>query len=133
MWTASISHRDTLIRNILVETVYEGEGAEVWKGMWEIVKVAYEVLEVWNWEHIWQDAFHMYYLTSLNRTYIFPLASYVQTRSGVHPASCTVGTGGPFSGAKARPRRDADHSPPSTAEVENEELYFLSPKHLRCV
>jgi hypothetical protein len=51
----------------------------------------------------------------------------VQTGSGVHPASCTMGTGGPFSGAKARPGRDAHHSPPSSAEVENEwELYFLS-------
>jgi hypothetical protein len=36
----------------------------------------------------------------------------VQTGSGAHPASCTVGTGGPFPGAKARPGRDADHSPP---------------------
>jgi len=31
-----------------------------------------------------------------------------------------MGTGGPFPGAKARPGRDADHSPPSGAEVENE-------------
>jgi hypothetical protein len=31
-----------------------------------------------------------------------------------------MGTGGPFPGAKARPGRDADHSPPSSAEVENE-------------
>jgi len=44
----------------------------------------------------------------------------VQTDSGAHPASCTVGTGGPFSGAKARPERDADHSPPSSVEVQNE-------------
>jgi hypothetical protein len=44
----------------------------------------------------------------------------VQTGSGAHPASCTIGTGGPFPGGKARPRRDADHSPPSSAEVENE-------------
>jgi hypothetical protein len=44
----------------------------------------------------------------------------VQTSSGAHPASCTVGTGGPFSGAKARPGRDADHSSPSSAEVVNE-------------
>jgi hypothetical protein len=43
----------------------------------------------------------------------------VQTGSGAHPASCTMGTGGPFAGGKARPGRDADHSPPSTAEVEN--------------
>jgi hypothetical protein len=40
--------------------------------------------------------------------------------SEAHPASCTVSTGGPFPGAKARPGRDADHSPPSSAEVENE-------------
>jgi hypothetical protein len=53
----------------------------------------------------------------------------VQTGSGAHPASCTMGTGGPFSGGKARPGRDADHSPPSSAEVVNEqELYLLSPQ-----
>jgi hypothetical protein len=40
----------------------------------------------------------------------------VQTCSGAHPASCTMGT----SGIKARPGCDADHSPPSSAEVENE-------------
>jgi hypothetical protein len=40
-----------------------------------------------------------------------------------------MGTGGPFPGGKARPRRDADHSPPSSAEVVNEyELYLLSPQ-----
>jgi hypothetical protein len=44
----------------------------------------------------------------------------VQTGSGAHPASHTMGTGGPFPGGKARPGRDADHSPPSSAEVENE-------------
>jgi hypothetical protein len=53
----------------------------------------------------------------------------VQTGSGAHPASCTMGTGGPFPGGKARPGRDADQSPPSCAEVVNEyELYFLSPQ-----
>jgi hypothetical protein len=35
----------------------------------------------------------------------------VQTGSGAHPASCTMGNGDPFLGGKARPRRDADHSP----------------------
>jgi hypothetical protein len=44
----------------------------------------------------------------------------VQTGSGAHPASCTIGTGGPFPGSKARPGRDADHSPPSSAEVKYE-------------
>jgi hypothetical protein len=44
----------------------------------------------------------------------------VQTGSGAHPASCKMGTGGPFPGGKARPGRDADHSPPSSAEVVNE-------------
>jgi hypothetical protein len=35
----------------------------------------------------------------------------VQTGSGTHPASCPMGTAGPFPGGKARPGRDADHSP----------------------
>jgi hypothetical protein len=39
----------------------------------------------------------------------FSSSLYVQTGSGAHPASCTMGTGDPFSWAKARPGRDADH------------------------
>jgi hypothetical protein len=39
----------------------------------------------------------------------------IQTGSGAHPASCTMGTGG-----KARQGRDADHSPKSSAKVVNE-------------
>jgi hypothetical protein len=44
----------------------------------------------------------------------------VQTGSGVHLASCTMGTGGSFLGSEARLGRDAEHSPPSSAEVVNE-------------
>jgi hypothetical protein len=44
----------------------------------------------------------------------------VQTGSGAHPASCTMGTGGPFPAGRARSGRDTDHSPPSSAEVVNE-------------
>jgi hypothetical protein len=44
----------------------------------------------------------------------------VQTGSGAHPASYPMGTGGSFTGGKARPRRDADHLPLSSAEVKNE-------------
>jgi hypothetical protein len=44
----------------------------------------------------------------------------VQTGSGAHPASCPMVPGGPFPGGKARPGRDADHSPQSSAEVGNE-------------
>jgi hypothetical protein len=44
----------------------------------------------------------------------------VHTGSGAHPASCTMGTGGPFPGGKARHGRDADHSLPSSAKVVNE-------------
>jgi hypothetical protein len=40
----------------------------------------------------------------------------VQTGSEAHPASCTMGTWGPFPG----PGRDADHSPASSAEEKNE-------------
>jgi hypothetical protein len=39
----------------------------------------------------------------------------VHTGSEAHPASCPMGTGG-----KARPGCDADHSPPSSADVKNE-------------
>jgi hypothetical protein len=42
----------------------------------------------------------------------------VQTGSGAHPASCTMGIGVLFPRGKAQPRRDADLSPPSGAEVE---------------
>jgi hypothetical protein len=42
----------------------------------------------------------------------------VQTSSGARPASCTVSTGGPFPGGKAW--SDADHLPPSSAEVVND-------------
>jgi hypothetical protein len=44
----------------------------------------------------------------------------VQTSPEAHPASYPMGTGGPFTGTKERPGRDADHSPPSSAEVKNE-------------
>jgi hypothetical protein len=50
----------------------------------------------------------------------FSSSSCVQTGSGAHPASCPMGTRGSFPGGKARPGRDADHSPPSSAEVKNE-------------
>jgi hypothetical protein len=50
----------------------------------------------------------------------FSINLCVQTGSEAHPACCTMGTGGPFPGGKARPGRDADHSLSSTAEVKNE-------------
>jgi hypothetical protein len=39
----------------------------------------------------------------------------VQIGSVVHPASCTMGTGGPFPGGKAGPGSDAEKSPLSSA------------------
>jgi hypothetical protein len=44
--------------------------------------------------------------------------AHVQTGPGAHPASCTRGTGS-FPGVK-RQGRGANHTPPSSAEVENE-------------
>jgi hypothetical protein len=49
----------------------------------------------------------------------FSYSLYAQTGSGAHPASSPMGTGGPFPGGKARPGRDADHSPPSNAQFSN--------------
>jgi hypothetical protein len=50
----------------------------------------------------------------------FSYTLFVQTGSDAHPASCTMGTGSPFPGAKSRLGRDADHSPPSSDDVEYE-------------
>jgi hypothetical protein len=44
----------------------------------------------------------------------------VQTGSGALQPPVQWVPGGPFPGAKARPERDADHSPPSSTEVEYE-------------
>jgi hypothetical protein len=44
----------------------------------------------------------------------FSSSPCVQTGSEAHPASYPMGTGGHFPGGKARPGRDADHSPPSS-------------------
>jgi hypothetical protein len=50
----------------------------------------------------------------------FSSSSCVQTGSEAQPASYPMGTGGPFPGGKARPGRDADHSPHLVAEVKYE-------------
>jgi hypothetical protein len=44
----------------------------------------------------------------------------IQTGSGAHSASYTMGTGGPLSRGKARPGHDADHSLPFSVKVKNE-------------
>jgi hypothetical protein len=41
----------------------------------------------------------------------FSSSPCVQNGSEAHPASYPMGTGGPFPGGKARPGRNADHSP----------------------
>jgi hypothetical protein len=46
----------------------------------------------------------------------FSLHHRVQNGSGAHPASYPTGTRDSFPGVK-RPGREADHSPPSSAEV----------------
>jgi hypothetical protein len=57
----------------------------------------------------------------------FSLHHRVQNGSGAHPASYPMGTRG-FSLGVKRPGREADHSPPSSAEVkECAELYLHFP------
>jgi hypothetical protein len=51
-------------------------------------------------------------IRSSTRAKYFSYSLFVQNGSEAHPASCTMGNGGPFPGAKARPGRDADHSTP---------------------
>jgi len=55
----------------------------------------------------------------------FSLYHCVQTGSGAHRASYAMGTGGSFPGGK-QPVREADRSPPSSAEVkEYVQLYVF--------
>jgi hypothetical protein len=51
----------------------------------------------------------------------------VQTGPVALSTSRTVGTGGPFLGGKARPERDANHSPASSAEIKTVEAIPLPP------
>jgi hypothetical protein len=51
----------------------------------------------------------------------------VQTGSGAHPASCTMGTGVLSPGVKARPGRDADHSPHLLPRSRMSRSYTSSP------
>jgi hypothetical protein len=59
-------------------------------------------------------------LQSLTEAKDFSSSLYVQTSSGVHPAFYPVGAGVTFPRGKARSGRDADHLPPSSAELKNE-------------
>jgi hypothetical protein len=56
----------------------------------------------------------------------FSLHYRVQHGPGAHPVSYPMGTGGSFSGVK-RPGLEADHSPPSSAEVKNAWNYTSIP------
>jgi hypothetical protein len=51
----------------------------------------------------------------------------VQISSGAHPASCPMGTAGPFPGAKVRPRGDADTHPHLVPRSRMSRSYISSP------
>jgi hypothetical protein len=67
---------------------------------------------------------HIYYICfdPLQRWKDFSTSLCVQTDSGAHPASCTMGTGG-----KARPSRDADRSPHRVPRSRMSRRYTSSP------
>jgi hypothetical protein len=58
----------------------------------------------------------------------FSLLNVVQTGSGAYPASYPMGTGGFFPGGKAA-GCEADHSPPTTAEVKKMWIYTSTPPY----
>jgi hypothetical protein len=59
----------------------------------------------------------------------FSLLHIVQTGSGVHPTSYKMGTGGTFPGLKWQ-GREADHSPPTSAEVKKMWIYTSTPPYV---
>jgi hypothetical protein len=56
------------------------------------------------------------------------LLHVVQTGYGVHPISYPMGTAGSFPGVK-RPGREADHLPPTSAEVKKTWIYTCAPPY----
>jgi hypothetical protein len=64
--------------------------------------------------------------SSPSRVKKFSLLHVVQTCSEAHPASYPMGTGGFFLGGKAA-GREADHSPPTNAEVKKTWIYTSTP------
>jgi hypothetical protein len=67
--------------------------------------------------------------SSPGRVKKFSLFHIVQTASGVHPTSYKMGTGGFFPRVK-RQRREADHSPPTRAEVKKMWIYTSIPPYV---
>jgi hypothetical protein len=64
-----------------------------------------------------------------NRQRVFPLTSASRPALGPTQSPVQWVPGALSPGGKAGPGRDADHSPPSSAEVKKEqELYLLSPR-----
>jgi hypothetical protein len=57
----------------------------------------------------------------------FPSNLCVQTSYGVHPASCTMGTGGPIPRGKSWSGRHTDHSPPHVVLRSWMRSYLSSP------
>jgi hypothetical protein len=67
-------------------------------------------------------------IIEFNRGQELLLLHVVQTGSGVHPTSYTMGTGSSFPWVK-RPGREADHSPPTSAEVKKMWIYTSTPPY----
>jgi hypothetical protein len=67
--------------------------------------------------------------SSPGRVKMFSLLHIVQTGSGVYPTSYKMGTGGSFPGVK-RQGPEADHSPPTSAEVKNMWIYISTPLYV---
>jgi hypothetical protein len=59
----------------------------------------------------------------------FSVLHTIQTGPGVHPASYPMGTGGSFPEVK-RPRREADHTAPTSAEGKKMWIYTSTPLYV---
>jgi hypothetical protein len=74
----------------------------------------------------------MNWVQSPSRARNVSLLRSVQTESGAHPASYPMGTGS-FSPGLKRTEREADHSPPSDAEIKNGGIILPLPINLHGV
>jgi hypothetical protein len=99
-------------------------------------------MRVWNflnWSTDMKSTCHVKDISSFKNSALVVISSqafhirkntayHVQTGSGAHPAFYPMGTGALCQGVK-RPGREADHSPPTSAEVKKMWIFTSTPPY----
>jgi hypothetical protein len=129
-----------------VYVIFEENGKEKWWAISQLLKLSvrrFSILEVFLWRKFTRRGGRdtsvsiatCYGLDDRRIGVRVPVGSRIftssisQTGSGVHTTSYTIGTGESFPEVK-RPRHEADHSPPASAEVKKMWMYTSTPPYV---